>query len=185
MAAIAGATDRMQHLIEQLLDVARIESGRLVLQRKPVCANELVEAVLSLFQERAEKERIELIRRTDPQLEVEADRERILQALSNLVANALRFTPAGGEIEVTAELQAAAAKFVVTDSGPGVPAEDIPHLFERYRQGRVSRGGSLGLGLYICKRIVAAHGGEIGVENQRGRGASFWFTVPTCATARA
>jgi signal transduction histidine kinase len=115
VAAISGATDRMQHLIEQLLDVARIERGRLALQRKPVSADALVEAVLSLFQERAEKERIELTKRTDTRLEVEADRERILQALSNLVANALRFTPAGGEIKVTAEVHAAVAKFAVTD----------------------------------------------------------------------
>ncbi len=178
LAAIATAAARMQHLIGQLLDAARLESGRLVLQREPCAAGELLEAAAALFRERAAEGGVELACRAAPGSVAHADRERVLQVLSNLLGNAFRFTPAGGRIEVAAEDADGAMKLSVTDSGPGISQDDLPRLFERHWQGGSKQRGSLGLGLYICKKIVEAHGGCIGVDTELGRGSTFWFTLP-------
>ena len=109
---------------------------------------------------------------------VHADRTRVLQVLSNLLGNAMRYTPAGGEVQVFARPDASGFVYVeVSDTGPGVAAQDIPRLFERYWQApRLLRAGS-GLGLYIAKGIIEAHGGAIGVESETGKGSRFWFTL--------
>ncbi|MBL0891651.1 MAG: ATP-binding protein, partial [Gemmatimonadaceae bacterium] len=106
------------------------------------------------------------------------DRQRLQQVLSNLLGNAVRFTPAGGRIVLAATMHDDAVRVSVSDTGPGVAPEDVPRLFERYWQApRLLRAGS-GLGLYIAKGIVEAHGGDIGVDSEPGKGAMFWFTLP-------
>jgi signal transduction histidine kinase len=139
--------------------------------------------VPSLFHARAAEAGVELTATGAPGAEVTADRERVVQVLSNLIANALRFTPRGGRIAMTAEHDGPRVRFEVSDTGPGIAEDQIPRLFERYWQGRSPHRGSLGLGLYICKQLVAAHGGDIGVRSRLGDGSTFWFTVPAVGAA--
>jgi signal transduction histidine kinase len=106
------------------------------------------------------------------------DRERLLQVLSNLVGNALKFTPDGGEILVSASPEASGTRFSVKDSGPGIPADAVPRLFERHWQAQRGGGGGLGLGLYIARNVVERHGGHIDVASRPGEGTTFTFTIP-------
>ena len=106
---------------------------------------------------------------------VDCDRHRLLQVLGNLIGNALRFTPEQGRITVGLEAREGVVRFAVDDTGTGIKPEDLPHVFDQYWHGD-SKG--TGLGLYIARSIVRAHGGEIAVESELGRGASFFFTVP-------
>jgi len=110
-----------------------------------------------------------------------ADRRRIAQILGNLVTNALRHTPAGGTVTLSAAAEAGEIKVVVADTGIGIAAEELPYIFERFWRGEKSRaraGGASGLGLTIARQLVEAHGGKIGVESTPGQGSRFWFTVP-------
>jgi len=175
---IGNAATRMQHLIDQLLDIAQLENGKLVLQRERFEVSTVLDAVTALFEARAIDADVELVANAQPGAAVLADRERVLQILSNLVGNALKFTPAGGRLTVSARRLDHAVRFEVCDTGPGIPADQLASLFERYWQGRAHGRGSLGLGLYICKQLVTALGGEIGVDSKIGCGSTFWFTLP-------
>jgi signal transduction histidine kinase len=116
---------------------------------------------------------------------VTGDRDRLDQVLSNLLGNALKFTPAGGRVGLRAWQVDDFVQISVEDSGAGIPAQDVPHLFDRFWQGdRASRAGA-GLGLAICKGIIEAHGGRIWVESTLGRGTTVHFTVPCAADWRA
>jgi signal transduction histidine kinase len=188
LAAIGNAARQMQHLIDQLLDVARLEHGTLGLTFERCEVGAVIGAAQSLFQVRAAEAGVELTATGEPGTAVTADRERVVQVLSNLIANALKFTPRGGRIAVTGGRDGASVRFEVTDTGPGIAADQLPRLFERYWQGGSSQGGSsqrgsLGLGLYICKQLVAAHGGDIGVRSRLGEGSTFWFTLPAASVA--
>jgi signal transduction histidine kinase len=178
LAAIGNAARLMQHLIDQLLDVAKLEHGTFGLALARCEVEAVLAAVQSLFQARAVEAGVELAATGDPGLAATADRERVVQVLSNLIGNALRFTPRGGRITVTGGRDGPRVRFEVSGTGPGIAEDQIPRLFERYWQGRSSPRGSLGLGLYICKQLVAAHGGDIGVRSRPGDGSTFWFTLP-------
>jgi signal transduction histidine kinase len=106
------------------------------------------------------------------------DHDRIVQVLSNLLSNAMKFTQAKGTVSLRANWHADCVEFVVNDSGPGIAKGALPHVFERFWQAGTESRDGLGLGLYICKTIVDAHGGQIGVESERGDGATFRFTLP-------
>jgi signal transduction histidine kinase len=177
--AIRGAARQADGLIQDLQDVSRIASSRLWVERQPVLLSELVKELADMFEPVMEDAVLRFVRRIDEHLPpVQADRQRLAQVLSNLLGNAVRFTPHGGEIAITAECQADRVRVAVRDTGPGVSAGDVPRLFERHWQApRLLRAGS-GLGLFIAKGIIDAHGGEIGVESELGKGSEFWFTVP-------
>jgi signal transduction histidine kinase len=113
--------------------------------------------------------------------QVLADPERIQLVLGNLVQNALRHTPSGGHVELRAAPEADALRFQVSDTGPGIAAEHLPRLFERFSRVPGGIPGGAGLGLFICKEIVEAHGGKVGVESEVGHGSIFWFTLPLAA----
>ncbi|WP_257462083.1 PAS domain S-box protein [Archangium lipolyticum] len=172
------SADRAVRLIQDLLEVARIEAGRLVVERNPEDSRRLLDEVIELHRPLAETRGLRLEREVEGALPlVLVDRSRVLQVFSNLIGNALRYTPEGGLITVGARREAGMVRFQVRDTGTGIAPESLPHLFDRYWQAKGSREGA-GLGLPIAKGIVEAHGGRIQVESQPGRGSTFSFTLP-------
>ncbi|MHB8419756.1 MAG: GAF domain-containing sensor histidine kinase [Myxococcales bacterium] len=175
--AIRRSALRMTSLIDDLLDAERAAAGhlQLALDRHPVGA--LIEEALSGFhgsaEERALRLRVELAR---PDLAVRCDRGRALQILSNLVANAVKHSPQGGEIVAGAAQIASEVQLWVADGGPGIAREDQPRLFDRYWHGDA---GGTGLGLYIVKTLTEAHGGHAWVESEPTRGSRFCVTLPS------
>jgi signal transduction histidine kinase/DNA-binding response OmpR family regulator len=173
------ATGRANALIQDLLDISRIESGTLAVEDAPTSAAALLaDAVLDLEQLVASKGlRFESEWQGDD-VQVSADRGRIAQVFSNLVGNAIKFTPKGGFVRVTGKRRDNYVDFVVADSGIGVAPENVPHLFDRFwKATKASRSGA-GLGLSIVKGIVASHGGSVSVESEPGAGTSFCFSLP-------
>jgi signal transduction histidine kinase len=181
---IRRSAARMLRLIEDLLDFASIEVGNLAITSQPCAPGSMIDEILASFDVVAQQKKQRLTAQVAPDLpEVHCDRDRILQVLSNLVANASKATPEGGVITLRAERRGDEVLFVVSDNGPGISEADLPHLFERYwRSGEAQYKGS-GLGLAIASGIVGAHGGKIWVESALGRGASFLFTVPVGGAA--
>lgn len=177
--AIRGAARQADGLIQDLQDVSRISAARLRVERRPVSLSEIVKESADMFEPVMEDAVLRFVRLIDDDLPpVLADQQRLQQVLSNLLGNAVRFTPHGGEIVLSAQVRGNAIRVAVRDTGPGLSADDVPRLFERYWQApRLLRAGS-GLGLFIAKGIVEAHDGTIGVDSTLGTGSEFWFTVP-------
>lgn len=173
------ACKRMERLIEDLLDASRLDHGTFVVTPQEVAAPALVqEAVEAATMTSASLGVVVKVGAVDA-LRVMADRSRVLQVLSNLVGNGMKFTPRGGELALSVERAGEVARFTVADNGPGIPSEHLPKLFDRYWKGPGGRGsGGQGLGLYIARRIVEAHGGRIEVRSEEGRGTTFAFTLP-------
>jgi signal transduction histidine kinase len=173
--------ERLQAIVDELLDLARIQSGRIDLHRAPIAPAALIDAVLDTHRGLAEEQHLLVEREDLPGLRsVQADRERIQLVLSNLFTNAVRHTPPGGRITLRAAPVPDAVRFEVADTGVGVPPEYRSSIFERFVQIPNTPGGT-GLGLSIAKEIVEAHGGHIGVDSNAGSGATFWFTLPVAA----
>jgi signal transduction histidine kinase len=177
---IKRAAHRMQRLIEDLLDFASIETGRLAIVCELNDPGGIIDETLASFENSAQESRLVLTAEVEPRLsQISCDRDRILQVLSNLVGNAAKVTAAGGHIILRVEARDNELLFSVADDGPGIGEDDLKHLFERYwRSDDVHYKGS-GLGLAIAAGIVAAHGGRIWAQSQLGHGATFWFSVPT------
>ncbi len=170
---------RMDSLISSMLDVATIESGHFTVSPSPSAVDELVEAVIEMFGDAADKKQLQLERRPVPgSLVVRADRDRVLQVFQNLVGNAIKFTPPGGRVSIAAEPERDVVRFQVSDTGPGIPREDLPSVFDRFWKHETRGKKGTGLGLFIAKGIVEAHGGRIWVESAAGEGATFSFTLP-------
>jgi chemotaxis family two-component system sensor kinase Cph1 len=176
---IQRSTKRMNALIQGLLDLAKLEAGRFAIEPTPQELGGLVEECLELLKPLAEQGGISMRQKlSQPEVLVSADRERICQVLSNLIGNAIKFTPAGGSIQLSAEPAAGTVRFAVSDTGPGIPQEQLPHLFNRYWQAKRRAREGTGLGLYIAKGIVEGHGGQMWVESTPGSGSTFFFTLP-------
>jgi two-component system, NtrC family, sensor histidine kinase KinB len=172
-------SERLQSLVDELLDLARIQGGQIELHRRPTAPDALVGAAVDAFREPAEDHQIVLRNTVLPgQPLVGADPERVQLLLSNLLSNAIRHTPAGGCIELRAKAEEECVRFEVADSGSGIPAEYRLKVFEKFFRVPGTRGAGAGLGLSICREIVEAHGGEIGIDETPGGGATFWFTLP-------
>ena len=171
---------RMERLIQDLLDVNQIESGRLAIAPVPSDAAAMAQEALPGMQLHAAERDLTLdVGLPREPLSVMADPARIAQVLANLVGNAMKFTPAGGRIEVTLARDGDEACFCVRDTGPGVAEADLPHLFDRFWQARDRpRRGGVGLGLPIAKGIVEAHRGRIWAARLPGGGSRFCFTLP-------
>ncbi len=177
--AIERAASMMRALVDDLLDTARITSGEIDLHRERCDADGLLTEVVEMHASSARERGIELSVVPASSLALDVDRRRIFQILSNLIGNALRFVAPGGRVTVSAIGDDKEVQFDVSDTGSGIPADQLAHVFERYyRADRQEDQEGLGLGLYICRRLVEAHRGRIGVESVVGTGTTFWFTLP-------
>ncbi len=172
---------RMSRLTEDLLTLARVESGEDPLQPAPVPAQDLVRDAQLSFSGLAKARGSEIETVGVPEVQVHADKEAIHQVFANLIDNALKYAPGSRKIEIGARQNQEDAEFFVRDFGPGIASEHLPRLFERFYRvdkGRSREAGGTGLGLAIVKHIVLNHGGEIGVSSELGHGSLFWFRLP-------
>ncbi|QDV39185.1 ATP-binding protein [Tautonia plasticadhaerens] len=172
--------ERLLGMVNDLLDLTRIEQGRVRLDLRPTALKDLLADAVARFEARARDAGIALEWSLAPGLPgVPVDRERVAHVFDNLVGNALEHTPRGGSVRLRAEADGDAVRFAVADTGAGIPAEHLPHLFEKFYRVPGGRTGGAGLGLAITREIVAAHGGAIRAESTPGRGTTFTFTLPT------
>ncbi len=177
----------MQRLLNDLLDITKIEQGKVEIQRCQVVLREFISTVAQLNQRISEAKGIRLTFEVpDEPIEVSLDPDRIEQVLNNLIGNAIKFSHAGTTIRLEATTEDEGLCFAVSDEGLGIPKEEIPNLFKEFQQSSTeSTAGEhgVGLGLAICRRIVTLHGGTIGVESELGRGSRFWFQLPVMPAA--
>ena len=177
---ILRAAQRMNQLIEDLLDVARIEAGQLSVEFATLLAADLARDAVEMQRPLAEASGVTISLEVEPDVKTAwGDHRRLLQVFDNLIGNAIKFTQSGGGIVVRVAVTNGDVMFSVTDTGRGIAADAVPHVFDRFWQAAVgARRLGAGLGLAITKGIVEAHGGRIGVESEVGRGTTFFFTIP-------
>jgi signal transduction histidine kinase len=175
---IIRSAGTMNRLIEDLLEVQRLDSHGIPIECVPIDLSSVLRQAAELLTPLAQARRVALVSIAPDLPRVSADAARLHQVISNLVGNAIKFTPADGRIEITAEAGTGEAIVRVRDSGPGIPAEQLPHIFSRFWQGRSTDRRGIGLGLAIARGIVTAHGGRIWAESPPGAGATFSFTIP-------
>jgi two-component system OmpR family sensor kinase len=183
-------TTRMADLVNGLLTLARADEGRLDLYREPVALDDLARDVYETAQLLGEPAQVAVSMEAPPAVVVPGDRERLRQLFLNLITNAIKYTPTGGAVTLALTHDATHARFAVSDTGMGIAAADLPHVFERFwRADRVrSRGGErtgFGLGLPISQYIAQAHGGSLAVQSRLGRGSTFTVTVPLSSPVEA
>lgn len=171
--------DALTQMVQELLDLSRIESRRAPLRLGPTPLPALIMEAVDRFRSQVERAGLELVVKVDESLPpVVADADRARAVITNLLHNAVKFTPEGGRITVSAEAHENEAVIAVADTGVGIPSSDLPRIFERFfKADRARSGGGAGLGLAIAKHIVEAHGGEIWAKSKEGKGSVFYFTL--------
>ncbi|MBX9690758.1 MAG: PAS domain-containing sensor histidine kinase, partial [Cyanobacteria bacterium] len=175
-----GQLERLISLINDLLDIQKMESGRFQIERDEVLVKDLLDQSLEAVEQVAKAAKVEFSL-PETNARMIADGARIIQVLVNLFSNAIKFSPADGSVEVTVIESPTEVEFRVEDHGRGIPPEHIDAVFERFRQvepGDAKEKKGTGLGLAICKMIVEGHGGTIGVRSEPGKGSTFWFKIP-------
>ncbi|MNX27998.1 Signal transduction histidine-protein kinase BarA [compost metagenome] len=184
LAKILSGSDRMLSLVNNLLDMSRLQAGKLSLVCEPTEYEPLIDEVVETLKPLADDRRVELHAEIAADRMLDIDPQRIVQVLTNLVDNAIKFSPKGSQVRIKAFVQGKSAPELVTqviDMGEGISAEDLPRLFQRFQQADMSstrKAGGTGLGLSIAKALVEAHGGTIGVQSEPGKGSTFWFALP-------
>ncbi|HTL46742.1 MAG TPA: ATP-binding protein, partial [Verrucomicrobiae bacterium] len=176
---VSRAMLRLLRIVSDLLDVSKIESRKTVLNKESVDVAELIKEVMATFRARAEKKNLKLLFGSGKTIEAMVDREKMVQVLTNLIGNAIKFTERGS-VSIAVEIKEPYVQFSVEDTGPGIAAEDLPKLFSKFEQfgkkdGHAEKGS--GLGLVISQGIIELHGGRIFAESQLGKGTRFTFTV--------
>jgi PAS domain S-box-containing protein len=185
---ITDSANSMLRLVNDLLDVSTIESGKLNLQTEPVDLSDFLQHAVALHRSRAAEKGIELelvLPEGEP-VETSVDPQRFRQVVDNLVSNAIKFCEAGARVDVSLGVEDDSAVIAVADTGPGIPEQEIESLFQPFaRTSTTPTGGeqSTGLGLVICRKVVEAHGGEISVTSQVGHGTTFTVTLPLAGPA--
>ncbi len=179
---IGRSSDRLLRLVNQILDVSRLRAGLLPIGQGPVDLERVVARAADELRPQAEEAGITLQReRVGTKFGVTGDEERLVQVVVNLIANAVRFTPTGGRVVLRTVDAGPECEVQVEDTGIGIPAAELPHVFETYRQAHAGRGGT-GLGLAIVRALVLAHGGRVTVESHEGKGSRFTVLIPRDGT---
>lgn len=180
LTRIDSEVDRLTQLVEELTELSRIETGKAELKKEPIDLNKLVEEVIAQLSPQAERQQLSISREFATNLpSVLADKDRVRQVITNLVHNAIKFTPAGGRITITSRALEGSVVVHIADTGIGIPEEDLPRVFERFYKGDKARaGGGTGMGLAIAKHVIQAHGGSIWVRSEEGEGSTFAFSLP-------
>jgi two-component system phosphate regulon sensor histidine kinase PhoR len=173
--------DALTQMVQELLELSRIESGQVGFEMAQVPVVNVVRPPVERLRPQAERAGLQLSIDLAPDLPpILADAERVRQVITNLVHNAIKFTPPGGEVAISATAGEGEVIISVRDTGVGIPADDLPRIFERfYKADRARSGGGTGLGLAIAKHIVLAHGGRIWAESVEGRGSTFYVALPS------
>ncbi|MEB0076239.1 ATP-binding protein [Pseudomonas sp. CCI3.2] len=172
------ATSRMNALLDDLLDTSKLEAGRYSVSLRTTDVQVMLEQICTTLAPLTAVKNIEFSYGTEPNLTIQADPERLFQVFSNLLGNAIKFTPSTGKIEVSAEAANDRVVFRVRDNGVGINPEQLPHVFDRYWANREGNPTGSGLGLYIAHGIVEAHGGRLWVSSEPGQGSTFSFSIP-------
>jgi signal transduction histidine kinase len=182
---IYGAGNDLLNLINDILDLSKVEAGQVELERGLFSLREALERGVVMVRERASKNGVALQLELDSSVDlVEGDERRIRQVVFNLLSNAVKFTPAGGRVEVSTARVDGEVQIAVCDTGPGIAAADQQRIFEEFQQARSGNGErpeGTGLGLALSKSLVELHGGRIWVESEPGKGSTFTFTLPVGA----
>lgn len=177
--SIRNVAMQMEYLIRTMLDVTTMEAGQFTVSPAPCAVEELLRETEAMFEPLATSKQIRLeVAKSAPGLAARAERERVFQVLSNLIGNALKFTPRGGHVALSANREGAMIRFAVLDTGPGLARESLSCVFDRFWKKEMPGKKSTGLGLFIAKGIVEAHGGRIWADSALGHGAKFYFTLP-------
>ena len=176
---IVRAADEMTRLIADLLDVARIEEGRLGMEPRRVALSTILKHLDQAHAETARRHDLEWrVERRSSDVVLDVDEGRLIQALGNLIGNAMKFTPRGGRVGVEARVEPAVVVLGVVDTGPGLTAEQLAHVFDRFWQARAGDRRGAGLGLAIARGIAEAHGGRLWLESEEGAGTRAWLELP-------
>jgi two-component system sensor histidine kinase GlrK len=180
---LAEESERLISLVNSLLDLSKMESGMMTYHLEPASLESVIDRAVTEIGPLAEAKRIRVEAKVGKQMPlVKMDPDRILQAIRNLVGNAVKFTPTGGHVTLSAEQKNGSVRVAVSDTGPGIAPEDLSLIFDKYRQGSSKSAYMLrgtGLGLAIVKHIITSHGGQVWVESETGEGSSFIFVLPS------
>ena len=185
VAQIARAAARLEHLVDDMLDAARLEAGSFTLHLEEGDLAAKAAEIVDSLRPQGEEARVAIAPTLPEQLVLPMDAQRVGQVLANLLGNAVKFSPAGGTVRLAVIAEPDAALVEVADEGEGIAPEELPRLFQRFSQltAGLKRRSGTGLGLSIAKALVEAHGGQIGVRSQPGQGTTFWFRLPRVAPA--
>jgi signal transduction histidine kinase len=172
-------SDRVVAMLNTLMDISEAETGTMTLRREPTDLNDLIRQSVELYEDLAEERQVEIRTSTESELVVEVDRSRMRQVLANLLDNAVKYTPAGGHVTITATRNGPDAVLTLADTGVGIPPAELPRIWDRLYRGDKSRSTrGLGLGLSLVRAIVAAHGGRVDVQSTPGAGSTFELRLP-------
>jgi signal transduction histidine kinase len=179
LADCVEESDRVLVMLNTLMDISEAESGAMQLQREPVRLAEIVARAVDLYRDVADAKGVTLAADAPADVTVAADRTRLEQVAANLIDNAVKYTPAGGHVDVQVRREDGTAVLRVHDTGPGIPPDELPRIFDRLFRGDTSRAErGLGLGLSLVKAVVEAHGGTVDVVSEPGRGSAFTVRLP-------
>jgi len=178
---IQSSLSRLVNLVNDLLDVEKMEAGRMEMRFNTYSLKHLIDSSLDMVKSFADEQKVTIEMAEIVDADVLADLDRMVQVLQNLLANAIKFSPQGETVTISSTVEPGYVKVSVTDHGAGIAESDVGHIFDRFRQVAPSKTGvkgGTGLGLAICKAILEQHNGSVGVESQVGKGSTFWFRIP-------